>query len=235
VKFGGKKSGKIIGTGIIGNSSTSINNVWLVDGIEHNLLSISQICDNGYDVLFEKANCTIINKDDKSIIFKGKRVENVYKINFSELVDQEVICLLSMNDKKWMWHRRLGHANWRLISKLSKLQIVKGLPDIDYHLDALCGACQKGKIVKSSFKIKDIVSTSRPLELLHIDLIGPISTASLYGSKYGLVIVDDYNRWTWVKFLTSKDHAYDVFSHFCTQIQYEKETKILKIRSDHGG
>jgi len=89
--------------------------------------------------------------------------------------------------------------------------------------------------VKSSFKVKDIVSTSRPLELLHIDLFGLVSTASLYGSKYGLVIVDDYSRWTWVKFLRSKDHAYDAFSNFCTQIQSEKETKILKIRSDHGG
>jgi len=140
-----------------------------------------------------------------------------------------------VNDKKWVWHRRLGHANSRLISKLSKLQLVKGLPDIDYHSDALCGACQKGKIVKSSFKTKDIVSTSRPLELLHIDLFGPVNTASLYGSKYGLVIVDDYNRWTWVKFLRSKDNAYDVFSNFCTQIQSEKEMKILKVRSDHGG
>jgi len=115
--------------------------VWLVDGLEHNLLSISQFSDNGYDVLFEKANCTVINKNDKSTVFKGKRVENVYKINFSELADQKVIWLLSMNDKKWIWHRRLGHANWRLISKLSKLQLVKGLPDIDYHSDALCGAC----------------------------------------------------------------------------------------------
>ena len=235
MKFGGNQSGKIIGTGTIGNSSTSINNVWLVDGLEHNLLSISQFCDNGYDVLFEKPNCTVVNKEDKSIVFKGKRVDNVYKINFSELADQKVICLLSVNDKKWMWHRRLGHANWRLISKLSKLQLVKGLPDIDYHSDALCGACQRGKIVKSSFKTKDIVSTSRPLELLHIDLFGPVSTASLYGSRYGLVIVDDYSRWTWVKFIKSKDVACDVFSSFCTQIQSEKESKILKIRSDHGG
>ena len=106
-----------------------------------------------------------------------------------------------MSDKKWLWHRRLGHANWRLISKFSKLQLVKDLPNIDYHSDALCGPYQKGKIVKSSFKSKDIVSTSRPLELLHIDLFGPVNIASLYGSKYGLVIVDDYNRWTWVKFL----------------------------------
>jgi len=50
-----------------------------------------------------------------------------------------------------------------------------------------------------------------------------------------LVIVDDYSRWTWVKFLRSKDNAYDVFSNFCTQIQSEKEMKILKVRSDHGG
>jgi len=140
-----------------------------------------------------------------------------------------------MNDKKWVWNRRLEHANWRLISKLSKLQLVKGLPNIDYHSDALCGACQKGKIVKSSFKSKDIVSTSIPLELLHIDLFGPVNTASSYGSKYGLVIVDDYNRWTWVKFLRSKVNAYDVFSNFCTQIQSEKEMNILKVKSDHGG
>ena len=88
----------------------------------------------------------------------------------------------------------MRHANWRLISKLSKLQLVKGLHNINYHSDALCGACQKGKIVKSFFKTKDIVSISRPLELLHIDLFGPVNTTSLYGSKYGLVFVDDYSR-----------------------------------------
>jgi hypothetical protein len=188
VKFGGNQDGKIIGTGTTSNSPISINNVWLVDGLRHNLLSISQFCVNGYDVMFDKTNCTIVNKNDNSIVFKGKRIHNVYKINFSELVDQKVVCLLSVNDKKWVWHRRLGHANWRLISKLSKLQLVKGLPNIDYHSDALCGACQKGKIVKSSFKTKDIVSSSRPLELLHIDLFGLVKTASLYGSKYGAIL-----------------------------------------------
>jgi transposase InsO family protein len=66
-------------------------------------------------------------------------------------------------------------------------------------------------------------------------LFGPVSTASLYGSKYGLVIVDDYSRWTWVKFLRSQDNSYDVFSNFCTQIQSEKEMKILKVRSDNSG
>jgi len=95
-----------------------------------------------------------------------------------------------MSDKKWLWHKRLGHANWRLISKLSKLQLVRGLPDIDYHSDALSGACQKGKIVKTSFKSKDIVSTSRPLELLHIDLFGPVSIACIY-SALGIAVTSD--------------------------------------------
>jgi len=91
VKFGGNQSG---------NASISINNVWLIDGLKHNLLSISKFCDNGYDVLFDKTSCTVVNKSDNSIIFKGKRMDNVYKINFSKLVDQKVVCLLSVNDKK---------------------------------------------------------------------------------------------------------------------------------------
>jgi len=73
------------------------------------------------------------------------------------------------------------------------------------------------------------------VELLHIDLFGPVSTASLYESKYGLVIVDDYSRWSWIRFLKSKDDSYDVFSKFYIQVQSEKELKILKVRSDHGG
>jgi len=72
VGFGGNQNDKIIGTGSIGNSFISINNVWLVYGLRHNLLSISQFCDSGYDVMFDKSNCTVINKSDKSIVFKGK-------------------------------------------------------------------------------------------------------------------------------------------------------------------
>src|SRR4030067_1155764 len=153
VGFGGHQKEKIVGTGMIGKSSISINNVWLVEGLTHNHLSISQCCDNGYDVIFNKSFCTVMNSD-KSVVFKGSRKGNVYKINFSDLADQKVVCLLSVNDEKWMWHRRLGHANWRLISKLSKQQLVKSLPDISYHSDSICGACQTGKIVKESFKLK---------------------------------------------------------------------------------
>ena len=81
---------------------------------------------------------------------------------------------------------------------------------------------------------KNVVSTSKPLELLHIDLFGPVKTASVSGKKYGLVIVDDYSRWTWVKFLRHKDESHSVFSTLCNQVQNEKEFRIVKAISGHG-
>src|ERR1044072_7930185 len=94
---------------------------------------------------------------------------------------------------------------------------------------------KKANLLNLLLNKKNVVSTSRPLELLHIDLFGPVKTASISGKKYGLVIVDDYSRWTWVKFLRSKDESHSVFSIFCTQVQNEKNCKIVKVRSDHGG
>lgn len=83
---------------------------------------------------------------------------------FFYLADQKVLCLLSVSDEKWLWHRRLGHAKWRLISKISKLKVVKGLSNHNYHSDALYGKFQVGEINKTNFKPKNIVSTFR-LEL----------------------------------------------------------------------
>lgn len=82
-----------------------------------------------------------MNEYDKPIMFKDRRKDNVYKINFSELADHKVLCLLLVSDEKWLWHKRLDHANWRLISKLSELKLVKGLSELNHHSDALCGAC----------------------------------------------------------------------------------------------
>lgn len=109
--FRGNQKGNIIGTCTIGYFSLSFNDVWLVDGLKHNLLSISQFCDSGCKVMFNKNICIVMNEFDKSVGFKGKRKGNVYKINFIEPTYQKVVCLLLVNDEKWVWHRRLGHGN----------------------------------------------------------------------------------------------------------------------------
>ncbi|KAH9696622.1 hypothetical protein KPL71_023234 [Citrus sinensis] len=119
--------------------------------------------------------------------------------------------------------------------KISKDDLVKGLPKIGFQKDKICEACQFGKQIKTSFKNKNHISTSKPLELLHIDLFGPSRYASLNGKYYAFVIVDDYSRYTWVLFLANKDDALDAFKVLCKKLQNEKGHGIVCIRSDHGG
>ena len=100
-----------------------------------------------------------------------------------------------MHDQSWLWHKRLGHANMDFISQLNKDELVRGLPKINFQKDKFCGACQVGKQIKNFFKNKNFISTSRPLELLHMDLFGPSRTPSLGGKSYANVIVDDFSRY----------------------------------------
>ena len=89
--------------------------------------------------------------------------------------------------------------------------------------------------MRNSIKPKNLVSTSRPLELLHMDLFGPMDVISMGGKSYGFVIVDDYSRFTWVYFLAHKDEALHTFIKHCKKIQNEKGLTLVNIRSDHGG
>ena len=103
-----------------------------------------------------------------------------------------------------------------------------------FEKDKPCSACQAGKEVGAAHPSKNIVSTSRPLELLHMDLFGPIAYISNGGNKYGLVIVDDFSRYTWVFFLQDKSEVQATFKKFTRRAQNEFEVKIKRVRSDNG-
>ena len=122
-----------------------------------------------------------------------------------------------------------------LISKPEKKNLVRGLLSLKYVKDTICEECTKVKQTKSLFKSINEVSTSKPLQLLHLDLFGPMRVALIGGKHYVFVIVDDFSRFTWTIFLTNKSDSFIEFSHFCKQIKNEKDLKIVKIRSDHGG
>src|SRR3954468_9979154 len=146
VKFGRDQKGKIIGSRTISiGNSPSITNVLFVEGLTHNLLSISQLSDNGYDIIFNQKFCKAVSQKDGSILFTGKRKNKIYKIDLSDLEKQKVTCLMYVSEEQWVWHRRLGHASLIKISQINKLNLVRGLPNLKYKSDALCEACQKGK------------------------------------------------------------------------------------------
>ena len=159
--------------------------------MKHNLISISQLCDKSYKVVFDKSRCIIESACDGKILSIGNRCGNIYTIDIVCASTHDK-CFSALHDDGWVWHRRLEHASMDLISKISKNDLVKGLPKISFQKDRICEACQFGKQIKTSFKSKNHTSTSKPLQLLHIHLFGPSRYASLSGKYYAFVIVDDF-------------------------------------------
>nr|GEU43108.1 copia protein [Tanacetum cinerariifolium] len=119
------------------------------------------------------------------------------------------ICFLSKasKTKSSLWHRQLSYLNFNTLNQLAKQGLVRGLPKLKFKKDHLCSACSLGKTKKHSHKPKAQDTNQEKLNLLHLDLYGPMRVETINGSKYILVIVDDYSRFTWVKFLRLKDET----------------------------
>jgi len=176
----------------------------------------------------------VSKKDDDQVIFKGFRYNNLYLVDFTSDDANLRTCLFTKSSLGWLWHRRLAHVGMSTLKKLLKKDMVRGLKDVVFEKDKLCSACQAGKQVANTHPRKAYMSTSRVLELLHMDLFGPTTYASLGGNLYCLVIVDDYSRYTWVFFLYDKIEVAASFKKFAKRAQNEFEVKIKKIRNDNG-
>ena len=124
---------------------------------------------------------------------------------------------------------------WNL-NTLAKKKHVIGIENVKFLKDHLCGACQAGKMTKAKHPAKTIMTTTRPFELLHMDLFGPnhYSAVTNDASLYGLVIVDDYSRYTWVHIVTYKHEVQEVFKRFSSRASTNFGVKIKHIRSDNG-
>ncbi|GJZ11543.1 retrovirus-related pol polyprotein from transposon TNT 1-94, partial [Tanacetum coccineum] len=230
VIFGSNLRGNIIGKGTISNDSLKIDNVEHVDNLRFNLLSIGQICDNKCRVTFSEHDSEI-TKDGK-VIGRGIRKKGLYVMKLGNKPNDQ-ICLATIDENSTLWHRRLGHANMHLIQLLASKELVRNLPKLKFD-QHFCDACKMGKQAHVSHKAKNIVSTTRCLELLHMDLFGPSAVRSYGGNRYTLVIVDDYSRYTWTRFLKDKTEAFDQFKIFSRQIQNQLGCSIVSIRTDHG-
>ncbi|GJS27487.1 retrovirus-related pol polyprotein from transposon TNT 1-94 [Tanacetum coccineum] len=180
--------------------------LWVVDsgcskhmtGLGHNLFSVGQFCDGDLEVAFCSKTCYVQNLEGDDLLTSG-RDSNLYTISILDMAASSPICLMYKvtSTKSWLWHRRLSHLNFGTINDLTKLDLVDGLPKFKYGKDHLCSACERGKSKKASHPPKLILSDYSKLELLHMDLCGPMRVASVNGKKYILVIVDDFSRFTW--------------------------------------
>ncbi|GJX27042.1 putative ribonuclease H-like domain-containing protein [Tanacetum coccineum] len=209
--------------------------VYYVEGLGHNLFSVGQFCDSDLEVAFRKHTCFVRDLDGVDLI-KGSRGTNLYTISVKDMMRSSPICLLSRasKNKSWLWHRRLNHLNFGTLNDLARKDLVRGLPRLKFEKDHLCSACQLGKSRKATHKPKTINTIMEVLHTLHMDLCGPLRVQSINGKKYILVIVDDYSRFTWVKFLRTKDETPAFVINLLKQLQVGLNKTVRFVRTDNG-
>ena len=232
VSFGGGVKGESIGVGDLVLGKTVIIDVYHISHLMYKLIYISQICDLGMTVLFDARSVSVKNKNEETVI-KGKRVNLNYIVDWESA--ENGVCLTVQHDQdQWLWHKNLCHMNFKNVNRLVTKSLVRGLPARAYRKDGVCSACQMGKQVRSFFKSISQSSSERILNLLHMDLFGPVTPISVSGRKYTLVVVDDYSKYTGVIFLMKKKETKVAIPDLINLIENESNVKVTCIRSDKG-
>ncbi|GJV01827.1 putative ribonuclease H-like domain-containing protein [Tanacetum coccineum] len=169
-------------------------------------ITVSQMCDKKNYVLFTDTEYLVLSPnfklpDENQILLKIPRNDNMYSFDMKNLVPKESLTSLVAKatlDESMLWHRRLGHINFKNINKLVKDNLVRGLPIKPFENDQICVAYLKGKQHKAS------------------------------------LVTDDYSRFTWVFFLTTKDETSEILKNFIKEIENLVDKKVKIIRSDNG-
>ncbi|KAI3825180.1 hypothetical protein L1987_06656 [Smallanthus sonchifolius] len=242
VAFVGNKGGYITGHGTLKNDKVKFEKVNYVELLEHNLLSVSQVCDKKFSFHFNDAECYILKPGfvipDEWILMKAPRTNDTYVLDMSVATTTNSIptCLLSKASESdsILWHRKLAHINYRKMNYTVKNDLVFGIPRMKFSVPDDCIPCKKGKQRKKSQKSKSKNSIVTPLELLHMDLFGPISIRSIGGKSYCLVVTDDFSRFSWVKFLSSKSETTELVQYLILGLENLFNLKVRRIRSDNG-
>ncbi|GJR20247.1 retrovirus-related pol polyprotein from transposon TNT 1-94 [Tanacetum coccineum] len=235
VKFGNDQIASILGYGDLVQGKITIKRVYYVEGLNHNLFSVGKFCDADFEVAFRKSTCYIHDLKGNDLLTVSRGM-NLYSITLQDTSTPNPICLMAKatSSQAWLWHHRISYLNFNTINLLSKNDIVIGLPKLKFVKDHLCSSCELRKAKRKSFHSKTTLSSKRRLQLLHMDLCGPMRVESINGKKYILVIVDDYSRYTWTHFLRSKDETPEVLIDFLTLVQRGLHAQIRIVRSDKG-
>ncbi|GJR21018.1 putative ribonuclease H-like domain-containing protein [Tanacetum coccineum] len=186
-----------------------------------------------------ETKCLVLSPDfdESQVLLKVPRQNNMYSFDLKNVVPSGgLTCLFAKAtiDESNLWHRRLGHINFKTMNKLVRGNLVRGLPSKLFENDHTCVACQKGKQHKASCKTKLVSSISQPLQMLHMDLFGPTFIRSINHKIYCLVVTDDFSRFSWVFFLDTKEETSGILKTFITGIENQINRKVKIIRCDNG-
>ncbi|GJW35900.1 putative ribonuclease H-like domain-containing protein [Tanacetum coccineum] len=227
VAFGSDpKRGKITGKGKSRTANLDFDDVYFIDELKFNLFSVSQMCNKKNSVLFTETECLILSPsfkllDESQVVLRAPRKDDVYSLDLKNIVPSRgIICLYAnaTTDESKLWHRRLGHVNFKNINKLVKGHLVRGLPSKVFVNDHTYVACKKGKLHKASCKAKLEKIIRNPLELLHMDLFGPVYVESINKKR-----CDNGTKF--------KNHA---MNEFCAKKGIKSELCVARTHAEEG-
>src|SRR3954470_10074013 len=236
VSYGDKSKSQVLGLGkVVVAHNISLVDVMLVETLGYNLLSVRALGKMGFAIFINDDLVVLLWSKSPKVAFVGYVKNDLYVVDFSGKTTSGPMCLFGKADVGWLWHRRLAHVNMRTLQSLHKGGHILGLKDnVSFAKDRVCRACVEGKMHDSTHQRNTIVSSKRILELLHVDLFGPPSHASLGRKKYCLVIVDDFSRYSWVYFFKLKSETQKTFIDFINLVQRQYNVPVLIIRSNNG-
>jgi hypothetical protein len=142
ITFGDGNQGLVKGLGKIAISPDhSISNVFLVDSLNYNFLSVSQLCKMGYNCLFTNVGVNVFRRSDDSIAFKGVLDGQLYLVDFNDNNAELDTCLIAKTNMGWLWHRQLTHVGMKNLHKLLKREHILGLTNVHFEKDRIYSAC----------------------------------------------------------------------------------------------
>ncbi|WVZ70700.1 hypothetical protein U9M48_019343 [Paspalum notatum var. saurae] len=198
ITFEDNGQGKALGVGSVSLSAKhSVREVAFVRNLGFNLVSVSQLLDEGFEVRFKKGACRVLDVEE-TLVCSLLPLCQVFRVDLTSISGPTRCLVASPSANIWKWPRRLGHLSFDLLVRLSSIGLIRGLPKLKAKKDLLCHPCHHGKIVVASHTPVSQVMTSYLGELLHMDTVGPARVASVSGKWYVLVVVDDFSRFSWV-------------------------------------
>ncbi|WVZ81125.1 hypothetical protein U9M48_028541 [Paspalum notatum var. saurae] len=234
ITFGDNGQGKVMGVGSVSLSAKlSLREVAFVRNLGFNLVSVSQLLDEGFEVRFKKGACCVLDAE-KTLVCSLLPFGQVFRVDLTSVSGPARCLVTSPSADIWKWHKRLGHLSFDLLVRLSSMGLIRGLPKLRAEKDLVCHPCRDGKMVAASHIPVSQVMTSYPGELLHMDTVGPARVASVSGKWYVLVVVDDFSQFSWVFFMEFKDEAFGFVRDLVLRLRNESHKAMRAIRSDNG-
>ncbi|WVZ53355.1 hypothetical protein U9M48_004314 [Paspalum notatum var. saurae] len=235
ITFRDNGQGKVLGVGSVSLSAKlSLREVAFVQNLGFNLVSVTQLLDEGFEVHFKKGACHVLDAEE-TLVCSLLPFGQVFRVDLTSVSGLARCLVASPSADIWKWHRRLGNLSFDMLVRLSSMGLICGLPRLKAEKDLVYHPCRHGKMVAASHTPVSQVMTSYLGELLHMDTVGPARVASVSGKWYVLVVVDDFSWFSWVFFVESKDKAFGFFRDLVLRLRNESHKAMRAIRSVNGG